>query len=90
MDKQEKSIKMVITGKHIAGARGLLGLTVAELAEAAGVHPKTIFRFEAGEHDPRLSTAQALQQALEDRGIEFTNGNSPGAKLRPEKALVTS
>jgi predicted transcriptional regulator len=77
---------MAITGKHIAGARGLLGLSVADLAEAASVHPKTILRFESGQQDPRLSTVVALQRALEDRGIEFMNGGDPGVRLFRSKA----
>lgn len=77
---------MVITGKHIAGARGLLGLTVAELAEMAGVHPKTIQRFESATQDPRPATVAVLQRALEDRGIEFSNGGAPGVKFWPSRA----
>lgn len=74
---------MAITGKHIAGARGLLGLTIKALAEASGVDVKTIQRFEAGHVDPRNSTVQRLQEELENRGIEFSNGGEPGVKLRP-------
>lgn len=77
---------MVITGRHVSGARGLLGMSIKELAEAAGVDPKTIQRFESGQRDPRHSTVASLQQALEDRGIEFSNGGEPGVKLRPSKA----
>lgn len=77
---------MAITGKHIAGARGLLGLTVAELAESAGVHPKTILRIEAEQQEPRQSTMAVLQRALEDRGIEFYNGGDPGVRFFRSKA----
>ena len=77
---------MVITGRHIAAARGLLDLTVAELAEMASVHPKTIERFEKATQEPRPATIAVIQRALEDRGIEFMNGGEPGVRLRPSKA----
>ena len=77
---------MIITGKHIAAARGLLGLSPQALAEMSSVHPKTIARFENGQNDPRPATVAMLQRALEDRGIEFMNGGEPGVRLRPSKA----
>ncbi|WP_158257567.1 helix-turn-helix transcriptional regulator [Haliangium sp. UPWRP_2] len=77
---------MVITGKHIAAARGLLGLSPSELAEMSSVHPKTILRFENEQHSPRPATVAMLQRALEDRGIEFYNGGDPGVRLFRSKA----
>ena len=51
-------------------ARAILGLTVRELAKAAGVHRNTIVRIEAGEasHGPTMA---AVQRALEAAGIVF-------------------
>ena len=80
---------MQLIGKHVAAARKLLGMTQADLSAAVGVGQATIARFETG-FRIRPSSLAAIRKGLEDRGIEFTNGNSPGAKLRPEKALVTS
>lgn len=77
-----------IMGKHIVAARGLLGMKQEDLAAAAGVTHETISNFESGRHVPRRATLEAIVQALENRGIEFTNGNSPGVKLRPEKAII--
>ena len=77
---------MVITGKQIGAARVLLGLSPSDLAAAAGVHPKTVLRFEGGKHDPVHATLKALVSVLEDRGIEFLNGGEPGVRLRPSKA----
>lgn len=77
---------MAITGKHVGAARVLLGITPSELAELASVHPKTILRFEGGKHEPIPATLKAIVEALENRGIEFSNGGEPGVKLRPSKA----
>lgn len=77
---------MAITGKHVAAARALLGLTQTELAEMSSVNAATILRFENGQNEPRPATVAMLQRALEDRGIEFSNGGEPGVKLRPSKA----
>ena len=40
------------------------GLTQEQLAEAAGLHPRTIQLLEAAEREPGLATAAALADAL--------------------------
>ncbi len=80
---------MQLIGKHVAAARKLLGMTQIELAAAVGVGQATIARFETG-FRIRPASLAAIRKGLEDRGIEFTNGNSPGAKLRPEKAVAAT
>jgi len=72
---------MSITGKHITAARGLLGMTQADLAEIASVAEATIRRFESEIVNPRPATVETLRRALEDRGIEFYNGGDPGVRL---------
>lgn len=62
-------------------ARAGLGWGVRELAERADVSTNTITRLEAGEAlKPR--TIEAVQRALEAAGVEFTNGEQPGVRLR--------
>jgi transcriptional regulator with XRE-family HTH domain len=62
-------------------ARAALGLGVRELAALAGVSPGTIQRLEAGEElMPR--TVAAIIVALESAGVEFTNGDQPGVRMR--------
>ena len=62
-------------------ARAALGLGVRELAELAAVSQDTVSRLERGEElMPR--TLEAVQRALEASGVEFTNGDEPGVKLR--------
>jgi transcriptional regulator with XRE-family HTH domain len=74
---------MDITAAQCRGARGLLGMTQAELAAASGVSLRTITHFEANEKRPITAILVALRKALEDAGIEFIaeNGGGPGARL---------
>jgi transcriptional regulator with XRE-family HTH domain len=62
-------------------ARAALQIGVRELAERAKVATSTITRLEAGE-ELRERTVLAIRQALEAAGIEFTDGDEPGVKLR--------
>src|SRR5262245_38382009 len=80
--------KIRIVGEHIAAARKLLKITQAELAAVAEVSEATIKKFEIGLHTPRPSTLKAIRQAMEYRGIEFTNGDSPGVRYNPAKASI--
>jgi hypothetical protein len=51
------------------------------LAELAKVSPDTIARLERGE-ELRERTVDAIRSALEAAGVEFTNGDQPGVRLR--------
>jgi len=65
-------------------ARAALQLGIRDVAKLAKVAPSTVSRFEAGENlNPR--TVEAIQRALEAAGVEFTNGDSPGVRLRSNK-----
>ena len=61
-------------------ARAALGLGVRELAAAAKVSIDTVARFERGD-ELKERTVDALQRALEEAGVEFTNGDKPGVRL---------
>jgi len=74
-----------ITGKQIIAARGLLGITQSELAEAADVTKQTILKIEGEQVRPYLSTMDKVRAVLEARGIEFTNGDGIGVRLRFER-----
>ncbi|MEJ6393834.1 helix-turn-helix transcriptional regulator [Gymnodinialimonas sp. 2305UL16-5] len=52
-------------------ARAALRLGVRELAALSGVSFTTISRFETGRGGLQRSTAQAIQNALEEAGIRF-------------------
>jgi transcriptional regulator with XRE-family HTH domain len=61
-------------------ARAAVGWGVRELAEKAGVTANTVTRIENGA-DSKQSTMNALQRALEEAGVEFTNGEQPGVRV---------
>lgn len=63
-------------------------MTQEQLAAAAGVTPETISNIEVGKTRGAPATLEAIAMALELRGIVFTNGDSPGVRLDPEKASI--
>jgi transcriptional regulator with XRE-family HTH domain len=79
---------MELTGNHLRAARALVGLDQERLSELSGVSVNTIRNMEACADQPiggYASTRDKVQRALEDLGIEFTNGTSPGVRLiRPK------
>jgi transcriptional regulator with XRE-family HTH domain len=60
----------------------------ADLAKAAGISMQALNAIEQGKSVPRAETLRRIREALENRGIEFTNGDEPGVKLRPSKAII--
>ena len=81
---------MKLVPAHVAGARGMLKMSRAELAAASGVAEKTIWNFEEGGRIPHDDTLQKIQEALERRGIIFHNGGKPTVTLDPERAVIPS
>lgn len=79
---------MKLVPAHVAGARGMLKMSRAELAAASGVAEKTIWNFEEGGRVPHGDTLQKIQEALERRGIIFHNGDKPTVTLDPERAVI--
>jgi transcriptional regulator with XRE-family HTH domain len=69
-------------------ARAALKLGVRELAERAKVSPATIVRFEASGEGVLERTVDAIRSALESAGVEFTNGEQPGVRLRKGDGLI--
>jgi transcriptional regulator with XRE-family HTH domain len=63
-------------------ARAALKLGVRDLAQMAKVSPATIVRFEASGAGVLERTVDAIQQALERAGVDFTDGDRPGVRLR--------
>lgn len=73
-----------ITGRQIAAGRALARMEQAELAKAASISVPTLRRMEATE-GPAVgmrNNLTAVRRALEAAGIEFTNGEGPGVRLR--------
>ena len=78
----------MLTGAQVREARKLLQWPREKLARRARLTRDAIQRAEGVDDDPPLTIAnlQALKRALEDAGIEFTEGDEPGVKLRKQKA----
>jgi transcriptional regulator with XRE-family HTH domain len=70
-----------LTPQAMRAARALLGLTIQEIAPQLGVSPTTVNQVEKGE-GVRASTEAKIIDALDRLGVEITNGNGTGARLR--------
>src|SRR5437016_1992935 len=64
--------KMSIGPEQCRAARGFLGWSQEDLANASGVSRATLIDFERGERHPIASNLKMIQAALERAGIEFT------------------
>ena len=62
-------------------ARAALKLGVRDVAAAAKVSPATVSRIEAN-NPANAATLGAIRSALEAAGVEFTDGDAPGVKLK--------
>lgn len=70
-----------LTAAATRAARGLLKWSMRDLAEHAGVSLPTVLKLES---DKAVSadTADKIVAALERHGVEITNGDGTGARLR--------
>ena len=75
----------MIISEQIRAARQLLRITADELADLSGVGVATIRRYElmSGVPSGNARSVEAIQQALEARGVEFigTPEDRPGVRL---------
>ena len=71
-----------ITPEQCRAARGLLGISQMQLCELAGITHKPLVDFERGKTKPYASTLERICAALEAGGVEFTNGDAPGVRLK--------
>jgi DNA-binding XRE family transcriptional regulator len=74
-----------ITPALCRAARGLVDMKQIELAAGASVSKNTIVDFEKGRRTPVPNNLAAIQRVLEEAGVEFTNGDAPGLRLRKKK-----
>jgi transcriptional regulator with XRE-family HTH domain len=74
----------MITGDQIRAGRALVRWSARELAEKAGLSLPTVQRLETANGVPATSvkTLTSIKAALEHAGVEFTNGDTPGVRLR--------
>jgi transcriptional regulator with XRE-family HTH domain len=66
-------------------ARAALDLSLSGLAEVAGVHRNTISNFETGKYAGDPKSLQKIRKALEKAGVEFTNGDASGVRLKKRR-----
>ena len=71
-----------MTHAQCRAARGLLDWTEVRLADASGVAASTVTSFERSSRVATPERIQAMRAAIEAAGVEFTNGDEPGVKLR--------
>ena len=78
----------MISSSQIKAARSLLGWSMQNLSNKAGVSLITIKRYEAsgGIPDGRIGPLLKVKKTLEAAGIEFLGDpvGSPGVRLRPK------
>jgi DNA-binding XRE family transcriptional regulator len=74
----------MLTGAQIRAARALLRWSGERLAKESGLSWGTIQLAEKTDGLPNLmaKNLQAIQTALEKGGVEFTNDDEPGVKLK--------
>ena len=63
-------------------ARALVNWSQDRLADLAGVSVTTIRNFERGASVPVRNNLAAIRAALEAAGVEFTDGDAPGVRMR--------
>ena len=84
-ERREGWVKAMITGEQIRAARKLLGWSRDRLAPRAGLPVNRLGNYELGRRILPLDEVEALKGALEAAGVEFTNGDEPGVKLKATK-----
>ena len=78
-----------ITAAQCRAGRALLDWSRDKLAAKAGSALRTIVDFERGAREPRAATIEALRRALEAAGVEFTNGDAPGVRVKSANVRMT-
>lgn len=75
-------------------ARNALRLGVRDLASEAGVSFTTVSRYENGKSGLQHSSAEAIREALEARGVQFLRqgdaADGPGVALKQPAASTRS
>ena len=77
--------RCILTAAQLRAARAMLRMDQAALAATAGVSVETIKRLEKMEGNlsaVRVDTLEAITAALEKGGVEFTNDDQPGVRMK--------
>ena len=81
-DLSDKLGNFLVSPAQSRGARGMLGWSQDQLAEAAKISRATIADFERGERTPTAANLIAIREAFEKAGLEFIPENGGGFGLR--------
>ena len=79
----------LITSSQIRAGRHLSNLSQPDIAKATGLSLPTIRRAESERKVSVSADAiSAIRAALEAAGVEFTNGDQPGVRLRKADGVI--
>ncbi len=78
----ETTAARLLTPAACRAARALLGWSIADLVREAGTSPNSVSRFERAGGPIRPATALKIVAAFHGAGVEITNGDGTGARLR--------
>ena len=75
--------KRPLTSAQIRAGRALIRWSAEDLARLSAVSLRTIRRAELVDGQTSMTAAndRAIRRALEEAGVEFTNGDQPGVRL---------
>jgi transcriptional regulator with XRE-family HTH domain len=75
---------VAISSEQVRAARALLRWEQRDLAEASKVSLPSIKRLETtrGALAAQARTVEAIRSAIEAAGVEFTNGDQPGVRMK--------
>ncbi len=71
-----------MTPAQCRAARALFDWNQDKLAAASQVSVVTVRNYENSKITPHRATLDVMRRALEAAGVEFTNGDRPGVRLR--------
>jgi transcriptional regulator with XRE-family HTH domain len=71
-----------MTPAQCRAARGLIRWNQEDLAREASVSIVTVRNFENEKSRPQRASISVMRRALESAGVEFTNGEAPGVRMR--------
>ena len=77
-----------MTPAQSRAGRALVELTQTQLAEAAGLGLSTVVDFERSRREVSSDAINAIRDALQAAGVEFTNGDQPGVRLTNRDAKI--
>jgi hypothetical protein len=89
-DASDPALGVIVTPVQCREGRTLIRLSQAEFARVAGVPRGALSDFEFSSLKPKPFHLAAIRAALEVAGVEFTNGEGPGVRMRKGGATMPS